>query len=181
MALIKFLTSSHYSTDFNVIQHFLNADGIQMGRFELSPLALKFQHQDTLDDEERNQLIHSFPQLEGQYSVLDGYRADVVCLYPAFEHLQWVLKKFGDIHFHYENEFWYFIDGSFDFIFLNHKGSKYQVTVNAGEYLQVPEGKWQYFYGNEHSRMKAIRFFYTTHQFQDPMTTETDFQVLEET
>lgn len=165
MAKLEFCSSiQHELTDVAKIKSFLHSEGIELGMFPLNETAKKYKLLDTLTEEQRVELIQSYPELIESYSKLSDFRYDVVCLYPEFEHLDFILNKFGDVHYHFENEYWYFIDGCFNFIFLGSRGLKYNVTVEAGEYLQVPEGKWQYFVGTRDSRMKAMRFFNTTNK-----------------
>lgn len=156
------------TNNLNQISYFLAKEGIQVGKFELNELSKKFSKLNTLTDKQRIELLTSYPELTKKYSRLDGYRSDIVCLYPEFEHFNFIMKKFGDIHFHFESEYWYFFDGYFGFVFLGSQGRKYLVTIESGEYIQVPEGKWQYFSGTNKQRMKAMRFFNTTHQFIKP-------------
>lgn len=154
--------------DFAVAQRFLSKEGIQIGRFRLNDLAQELSQYDTLTDNQRSDLVDSYPEIQKKYSAHNGYRSDVVCLYPEFEHFDFIMSKFGNIHFHFENEYWYFIDGFFGFVFINDEGRKYVVTIEAGEFIQVPEGKWQFFSGTREQRMKAIRYFNTTNKFSRP-------------
>ncbi|MFD1425135.1 cupin domain-containing protein [Laceyella tengchongensis] len=148
--------------DHDKITFFLERFGIRFGKVELPDQAKELAKLQTLTDEQRSGLIDLFPEEIDKFSSLTGYRSDVVCFYPGFEHLDFILSKFAPIHFHFENEFWYFVDGSAKFGYLGHDGTKFQVTVEAGEFIQVPEGVWQWFELTEEKRMKAIRFFYTT-------------------
>lgn len=156
------------TSNFEEISNFLKDEGIEFGKFLLNGLARELARLDTLTEEQRETLIQSYPDLIEKHSSGHGYRHDVICLYPEFEHLQSILMKFKDVHFHYENEYWYFIDGSFGFVFLGSHGRKYELLVEAGEYLQVPEGKWQYLKVPKIIRMKTMRFFNTTYQFTVP-------------
>lgn len=124
--------------------------------------------QATLSDTEREQIIESYPQLIASYKNLYNYRADMICLDPNFEYLEFVLSKFKNIHYHYENEHWYILDGSCSFGFLGHDGRKFIVNICAGEYLTVPERKWQWIVPPPDNRMKAIRFFNCTNTVPEP-------------
>jgi 1,2-dihydroxy-3-keto-5-methylthiopentene dioxygenase len=147
-------------TDFDIIQRFLRKNGVEFGKFVLNQSLQKFAELPTLTEEERVIAIESVPDVSGRFQEKPGYRADVVCFNSDMPHLQFIIDKFGSIHFHFETEFWYFFDGEAVFGFLTGNGTKYVLTVEAGEYLQVPETVWQWFHLTEAKRMKSIRFFY---------------------
>lgn len=169
MAQLKILREDEQiTTNFDTIHKFMTSHGIKFGRFELNELAKTLAKKDTLSDEERNELLDSYQHISSEFEQQDGYKRDVVCLWPEFEHIDFILNKFGDVHYHFNHEFWYFFDGQFDFIFCGNDGRKFCITVEAGEYLQVPEGFWQLFSGDRNCRMKSMRFFYTTHSVKQP-------------
>lgn len=150
-------------SDFDSIKQFLSTEGIEFGCFELNKLAHEYAKPNTISDSQRIQLLSSFPEISEKYSNKRGYRADVVCLYPDFEHIAMVMKMFGDVHYHFENEFWYFFDGRLGFTFYSPKGFKFNVIMEAGQYIQVPEKIWQQcFFVEPGDRMKSMRFFTTT-------------------
>lgn len=158
-----------YSNDFEKIKNFLQQEGIAFGRFQLHEKTLNLIAPNSLTEEDRQSVLLSYPELEKKYSQLEGYKSDVVCLYPEFEHLAFIMEKFGDVHYHFENEYWYFIDGRLGFVFYSPKGFKFRVVVEAGEYIQVPEGCWQQcFFVAKTDRMKSMRFFNTTNSIKLP-------------
>jgi 1,2-dihydroxy-3-keto-5-methylthiopentene dioxygenase len=94
---------------------------------------------------------------------LGGYKSDIICLFPTFEHLDFIMDKFGDVHYHFENEYWHIFDGRLGFVFYSPRGFKFRMIVEAGEYIQVPEGIWQQcFFAAKEDRVKSMRFFNTT-------------------
>lgn len=169
MATLIILNTDFKTKNFNDIYDYLANEGIAFGEFELNSLAKKMALKDTLNDDERVDLITEHQELIKNYSKLDGYRADVICLYPEFKYLDMVLKNFKDIHYHYENEHWHYIDGSSGFGFLGMDGRKFVVEINAGEYITVPEGKWQWVIPPQDNKMKAMRFFNTTGKMPQPI------------
>lgn len=162
LAVLKIFNDEIEVSENTRISNFLSKYNIEFGEFEINSLAENLNCQDSLEDSEREELISSYSHIENKFKSKLGYRADVVCFYPEFEYLDFILGKFAPIHFHYENEYWYFIDGEAKFGFLAKDGTKFQVVVRQGEYLQVPEGFWQWFELTDSKRMKAMRFFYTT-------------------
>lgn len=171
MGKVRFINSEKMITDRENVIKFLSSENIMFGQFELTNYALDLAKKETATDDERITLINEYQDLINKYSQMPGYRADVVFLHPGFPYYKDLIIKFGDIHYHFENEYWYFIGGHYDFCFLGSNGWKYAVTVSAGEYLSVPEGKWQWLEGTIEQQMKAIRFFNSTgHYKQLPIT-----------
>lgn len=161
MALLEILTDDTRSDRLERIVPFLASHRIELTAFPLGDRVRDLAAKTTLDDAERAELLGMHPQLSTRFGARQGYRADVVCFHPAFPHLDVIVSKFGSVHYHFEHEHWYFIDGEAKFGFLGDDGTKFEITVGAGESLQVPEGCWQYFALTEKKRMKSMRFFWT--------------------
>jgi 1,2-dihydroxy-3-keto-5-methylthiopentene dioxygenase len=161
MGHLTVITDETATADVNEISKFLKSYGIDYGLISRPARALELAELQTLTDAQRLELIALYPEAVDRFSARKGYRADVVCFYPEFPHIDHIIGKFGAIHFHFENEYWYFVDGEALFGFLGKDGTKFELRVLAGEYLQVPEGCWQWFLLTEKKRMKSIRFFYT--------------------
>lgn len=168
MAILEICSTTTKTDDFKTIQTFLANENIEIGTFTLNAMAQKLAQIDNPIDTERAALLDSYKDISNQYAKYSDLTSDVVCIYPQHEHIDFILTKFSDVHYHFEHEFWYFFDGSFTFIYLSHTGIKFKVTVKAGEYLQVPEGKWQYFGESLSNRMKAMRFIFSTGQMIRP-------------
>ena len=159
MARLRIVTDGIETTQKPAITHFLAEHGIAFGTFEMGKRAREAAPSVTVGDDERQAILREHDFVAQNYATRVGYRADVVCFHPELPHLEVIVEKFGSVHFHFENEFWYFFDGEALFGFLGKDGTKFEVTVKAGEYLQVPEGCWQYFALTPRRRMKSMRFF----------------------
>lgn len=162
MATLTIINDDVATEDFDRIRIFASEQGIELGHIELPPRARELAARTTLTDPERAELIALYPDAHRRFAAERGFRADVVCFYPELPQLDFIINKFGSIHYHYEHEYWYFVDGEACFGFLGANGTKLTLRVQAGEYLQVPEGIWQWFELTPAKRMKAIRFFYNT-------------------
>ncbi|MGG2119877.1 cupin domain-containing protein [Bacillus bombysepticus] len=144
------------------IKRFLADHGINYGNFQLNNVATRYSKLITITEQQREELIYSYPELTEKFEKKKDYKHDVVCLYPELPVLDMILSKFAPIHYHFETEYWYVFDGEAEFGFLGQNGVKFLITVQAGEYIQVPEGYWQWFDLTNEKRMKAMRFFYKT-------------------
>jgi 1,2-dihydroxy-3-keto-5-methylthiopentene dioxygenase len=161
MSIINVMFEEHLSDDIQKNVNFLSFDGIDHGLFLFPKFAENMSKYLVLNAQQREELILSFPKEIDRFSSCEGYRADVVCFYPEMPERQEIVNKFGSIHFHFENEYWYFVDGEAVFGFLGKDGIKYEITVQSGEYLKVPQGCWQWFRLTDINLMKSIRFFYS--------------------
>lgn len=168
MATLTIVDENIFTDDFNNIQTYLAKQNIEIGQFIVNKLSSEKSLQDTLSDEERLNVIESYPEIINKYNKFFDYRADMICLYPEFKFLEFVLEKFKDVHFHYENEHWYYIDGTSGFGFLGVDGRKFIVEITVGEFITVPEGKWQWVIPPKNNRMKALRFFSSTKSMVKP-------------
>lgn len=165
MAKLKIIEHDDSTDDNIIIKKFLRNEGIPFDEFELNNLSLENSKKKTLTDSERSLQIESFKNLVFQYHKNSGYRSDMICLYPEFEHLDFVLSKFKDIHYHFENEHWYITDGTLGFGFLSRDGFKFSIELFPGEHITVPEGKWQWLIPPSSNILKSMRFFTTTGLF----------------
>ena len=166
MARLEIVTDQVGTADLGEIAAFLAREGIEFGQHSLTDVARGLARKDVLSDTERTEVIASYAPHGDRYSGREGFRADVVCFWPEFEHMNFVLSKFSPIHFHFESEWWYVIDGEASFGFLGSNGTKFVLTVSAGEFVQVPEGIWQWFELTPATRLKSIRYFNTSHRFR---------------
>jgi 1,2-dihydroxy-3-keto-5-methylthiopentene dioxygenase len=90
-----------------------------------------------------------------------GYRtADVIGLRPDTENLDGILAKFDKEHRHSEDEVRFVVDGRGVFtIHSDLDDSVFDVEVQPGDLLMVPEGTWHWFSLCEDRRITCIRLF----------------------
>lgn len=165
MAKLDFIDHSLSFETFSEIKMFLNREGIQLGQFDLNERALCFAQQETLTENERHDLLSDYAHLAQPYEKLKEFRQDIIFLHPGFPHYEFLVKKFGSLHFHYENEYWYMFGGVGHFGYLGINGLRFLVHVEPGEYISVPEGRWQWWASNIEEQFKAMRFFNTENKF----------------
>lgn len=147
--------------NLKLISKILSEYGINSGKFDLKKTEYSVLD-NSLPENTRIDLMDSYKNLERNFSNLNGFRRDLVILTKDFKYTNFILDKFSPIHFHFENEYWYLLDGKCEFGFLLNDGNKILVTLEKGEFLQVPECAWQWFDLTEDKNMAAIRYFYKT-------------------
>ncbi|HHW6946156.1 TPA: hypothetical protein ACU2YK_002650 [Staphylococcus aureus] len=147
--------------DSKAIEEILFNYNIDSGSFNLKTLPFEILD-NSLSDVQRKNVLEEYSDLKEIFSNLKSFRNDLVILTEDFEYTDFILKKFSPIHYHFENEYWYLLDGECEFGFLLNDGNKILVTLEKGEFIKVPEGTWQWFDLTENRNMAAMRFFYKT-------------------
>ncbi|MGC8504181.1 MAG: cupin domain-containing protein [Acidithiobacillus sp.] len=89
-----------------------------------------------------------------------GYEArDLVVMYPEHPDIEANLARFHRIHTHDDEEVRYIIAGEGVFGFVLPDERQVEVTVAAGDFIQVPAGLEHWFRLTEQRRIKAVRYF----------------------
>ncbi len=116
--------------------------------------------QQTLTEDEKEQVLvgldHYFEQLKADL----GYTSrDLIVLHPDVPNLDVMLAKFDKVHTHADDEVRYIVDGEGMFGFVRPDGSQVELTVQPGEYINVPAGTEHWFCLTPSRRVKAVRYF----------------------
>ncbi|WP_123101305.1 1,2-dihydroxy-3-keto-5-methylthiopentene dioxygenase [Acidithiobacillus sulfuriphilus] len=89
-----------------------------------------------------------------------GYQArDLVVMYPEHPDIEANLARFHRIHTHDDEEVRYIIAGEGVFGFVLPDDRQVEVTVAAGDFIQVPAGLEHWFRLTGQRRIKAVRYF----------------------
>jgi len=161
-----------------------NLDAIQAA---LAPLGIAVKHWPTGDDPELKRLLArpalSDAEKEAVLGGLDhyfqtlkdeaGYQTrDLIVLHADVPNLDALLAKFDQCHTHDDDEVRYIVDGDGVFGFVLPDGAQVHLTVQAGEYINVPADTEHWFYLTSQRRIKAVRYFTSTEGWT-PRYTET--------
>ena len=126
-----------------------------------------------LGDAEKAEVLEAhtayFQQLQEESAYKD---CDLIVLHPDIPGLLDLLKKFESCHTHDDDEVRYIVDGEGIFGFVRPDGSQVELTVEAGEYINVPADTEHWFHLTEAMRIKAVRYFTGTDGWT-PRYTET--------
>lgn len=92
-----------------------------------------------------------------------GYQArDLIVLHAGVPGLPELLAKFERCHTHDDDEVRYIVDGEGVFGFVCPDGRQLELTVRAGEYINVPANTEHWFHLTHCRRIKAVRYFTNT-------------------
>jgi 1,2-dihydroxy-3-keto-5-methylthiopentene dioxygenase len=116
-----------------------------------------------LSDLEKEQVLTALDHYFEQLQRTAGYQSrDLIVLHPDIPNLDELLAKFNRIHTHADDEVRYVIEGEGVFGFVQSNGTQVRLTIEPGEYINVPAGTEHWFYLTDAKRIKAVRYFTNT-------------------
>lgn len=167
-------TDERISGEENV-RAFLNSQEVLYEHWDASKLPQELQHKFALSDDEKNQILSTFDEEIRDLAARRGYRTwDIVALSEATPNLEELLKKFESVHTHTEDEVRAITAGRGIFIIKGTEDVGYfDVELEAGDVISVPEHKPHFFTLMENRQIVAVRLFIETegwiaHPYEDP-------------
>lgn len=167
-------TDERISGEENV-RAFLDKQEVLYEHWDMSkmPESLKDKYQ--MIDEEKQQILSIFQDEIQDLAARRGYRTwDVITLSESTPNLEELLKKFEAVHTHTEDEIRAIVGGKGIFIIKGTDDVGYfDVELEAGDLISVPENKPHFFTLMDNKQIVAIRLFIETdgwiaHPFEDP-------------
>ncbi|MCR8641593.1 acireductone dioxygenase [Paenibacillus sp. N1-5-1-14] len=166
-------TGERISGEENV-RAFLDSQEVLYEHWNPSKLPAELQEKFILSDEEKQQILSTFEPEIKDLAARRGYQTwDIIALSEATPNLDELLKKFEQVHTHTEDEVRAIAAGKGIFII---KGTDevgyFDVELEAGDVISVPEHKPHFFTLMENKQIVAVRLFIETegwiaHPFQD--------------
>lgn len=157
MATIQ--TKSATLQDEEGIKTFLQKKGILYAKYKAPEALSPLLSQKSLNDAEKEEILsglsYRFDQLQKEH----GYKAnDLVVLHDEVPGISEMLAKFDKLHYHTDEEVRYIIDGTGIFGF-SIAGEDFEVKVEAGDFISIPQNTHHWFTLDEKRRIKAVRYF----------------------
>lgn len=114
-----------------------------------------------LDGEtDQDHVLRVFADEVARISAERGYKsADVISLWPDTPNLDVILAKFDREHLHTEDEVRFVVSGRGIFAIRSSDGEFYDIEVQPGDLLAVPEGTKHYFTLCDDRHIQCIRLF----------------------
>jgi len=145
------------------IQNTLNLLHVKLKNWPTNPQAHSLLEKQSLSDTEKESVAtahdHYFSLLQNE----ENYQhRDLIVLHPDIPQLPTLLKKFAAIHTHDDNEVRYIVEGEGIFGFVLPDESQILLTIEAGEYINVPKDTEHWFLLTPRQRIKALRYFTST-------------------
>lgn len=157
------------------VRAFLESQEVLYEHWDPSKLSKELQHKFVLTDEEKSEILSTFDAEIRDLAERRGYRTwDIVALSDATPNLEELLKKFENVHTHTEDEVRAITAGRGIFIIKGTDDVGYfDVELEAGDVISVPEHKPHFFTLMENREIVAVRLFIETegwiaHPYADP-------------
>ncbi len=164
MAILQLEDGTTY-TQLDDIARELAPLNVQLNRWSVgdNPEIHRLLAKDALSDEEKEQVLQALDSYFEELKASAGYQSrDLIVLHPEVPNLKALLSKFDPCHYHTDAEVRYIVAGEGIFGFVRPDGSQVELTVQAQEYINVPENTEHWFYLTPSQRIKAVRYFTTT-------------------
>lgn len=163
MAQIRFHATNERIENREEAAKYLEGQGVIYERWDISRLQGTLQEEYALSDEQKNDILQLFkPEIEA-LSAKKGYQsADIVVLSEKTPNLEQLLDMFVKEHHHAEDEVRFIVDGHGIFAIKGPAdGVYFDVELEAGDLISVPEGTRHWFELMDDRKVKAIRLFTT--------------------
>lgn len=174
MAEIRIRNTNERISGEQNVKAFLDTQEVLYEHWDASKLPVSLQNKFTLSDEEKAEILATFePEIKDLASRRGYLTWDLIALSDATPNLDELLKKFEQVHTHTEDEVRAITAGKGIFII---KGSDdvgyFDVELEAGDVISVPENKPHFFTLMENRQIVAVRLFIETegwiaHPFAD--------------
>ncbi|MBJ6363652.1 acireductone dioxygenase [Paenibacillus sp. GCM10012307] len=157
------------------VRAFLNQQEVLYEHWDASKLSTELQDKFVLSDEDKAAILSTYESEINDLAGRRGYKTwDIVALSDATPNLDEILKKFEEVHTHTEDEVRAIIAGRGIFIIKGTDDVGYfDVELEAGDVISVPENKPHFFTLMENRQIVAVRLFiepagWVAQPFQDP-------------
>ncbi|AGA57875.1 MAG: cupin domain-containing protein [Thermobacillus sp.] len=175
MAEIRIRNTNERITGEENVREFLNGQGVLYEHWDTSKLPEHLREKFVLSDEEKNEILQAYDAEIRDLAGRRGYQTwDVISLSDATPNLDELLKKFEQVHTHTEDEVRAIVAGKGIFIIKGKPEVGYfDVELEAGDVISVPEGNPHYFTLMENRQIVAVRLFiepagWVAHPYEDP-------------
>jgi 1,2-dihydroxy-3-keto-5-methylthiopentene dioxygenase len=131
--------------------------------WDISKLPLHLQENYRLKEEEKEEILTTFKEEIADISDRRGYKAqDVISLSDATPNLDELLNNFQREHHHTDDEVRFIVSGHGIFVIQGKDGHFFDVELEPGDLISVPENIQHYFTLMDDRKVVAIRIFVTT-------------------
>jgi 1,2-dihydroxy-3-keto-5-methylthiopentene dioxygenase len=162
MATIRIHGSNEVIEDQEKVAAFLEDNEVIYEHWDISKLPAELSEKYQLSDEEKNAILEAFSSEIKDISERRGYQtADVISLSDTTPNLDQLLKNFQQEHHHTDDEVRFIVSGHGIFIIQGKDDVFFDVRLNPGDLISVPENVRHYFTLQEDRKVVAVRIFVT--------------------
>lgn len=163
MAFIVKQNTQERILDEQQVEAFLNEQEVIYEKWEINKLPANLQGKFLLTDEEKQEILEAFSEEIKDISERRGYKAqDVISLSGNTPNLDQLLANFKQEHHHTDDEVRFIVSGHGVFVIQGKDGEFFEVFLNPGDLISVPENTRHYFTLQDDRQVVAVRIFVTT-------------------
>ncbi|MGG2095660.1 cupin domain-containing protein [Bacillus sp. S13(2024)] len=145
------------------VQQFLQNEDVLYEKWNITKLPVHLQENYALTDENKKEILAVFAEEVADVSKRRGYQAsDVISLSNATPNLDELLVNFKQEHHHTDDEVRFIVSGHGIFAIQRKDGQFFDIELEPGDLISVPENTRHYFTLQDDRQVVAIRIFVTT-------------------
>ncbi|MCM2590437.1 1,2-dihydroxy-3-keto-5-methylthiopentene dioxygenase [Rossellomorea marisflavi] len=162
MTTIKVQGSGKVIENQEEVIQYLEEQGVIYEHWDIGKLSGDLQEKFDLADVEKERILTTFKDEIQDISARRGYEAwDIISLSDSTPNLDELLKNFQQEHHHTDDEVRFIVSGHGVFIIQGSDGDFFEVHLNPGDLISVPENIRHYFTLSDDKKVVAVRIFVT--------------------
>jgi 1,2-dihydroxy-3-keto-5-methylthiopentene dioxygenase len=163
MAYITFQNKEGQINQQEEVASFLESQEVIYENWDISKLPASLVEKYLLTDKEKEEILQVFAEEIADISARRGYKAqDVISLSENTPNLEVLLQNFKQEHHHTDDEVRFIVSGHGVFVIQGKDGEFFEVHLNPGDLISVPENTRHYFTLEADRKVVAVRIFVTT-------------------
>jgi len=163
MAYITFQNNEEQIHVQEEVASFLESQEVIYENWDINKLPDELVEKYLLNEEEKEEILGTFQEEITEISARRGYKAqDVISLSESTPNLDALLTNFKNEHHHTDDEVRFIVSGHGVFVIQDKDGEFFEVHLNPGDLISVPENTRHYFTLEEDRKVVAVRIFVTT-------------------
>lgn len=163
MATIRIQKSNENIEKQEEVAQYLQEQGVIYENWDIQKLPAHLVNKFVLSEEEKEEILTVFKAEIENISERRGYKAqDVISLCKETPNLEQLLKNFKQEHHHTDDEVRFIVSGHGIFVIQGKDGQFFEVFLEPGDLISVPENTRHYFTLQEDRQVVAVRIFVTT-------------------
>ncbi|MDQ0272801.1 1,2-dihydroxy-3-keto-5-methylthiopentene dioxygenase [Cytobacillus purgationiresistens] len=162
MAIIKFQDNGEVISEQKDVAAFLEKQEVIYENWEIAKLGDNLREKYDLSEEEKQAILDTFSTEIKTISERRGYEAaDIISLSDSNPNLDELLKNFKREHHHTDDEVRFIASGHGVFIIQGSDDRFFEVHLDPGDLISVPENTRHYFTLSDDRKVVAVRLFVT--------------------
>ena len=162
MTTIKIQGTNEVIDNQEEVIAFLNEQEVIYESWDISKLPTHLKEKFVLSDEEKQEVLNAYEDEIKDISERRGYKtADIISLADHTPNLEELLKNFEREHHHTDDEVRFIVSGHGVFVIQGKDERFFEVHLNPGDLISVPENIRHYFTLSEDRKVVAMRIFVT--------------------